>query len=109
MKQLKQFKAVDIQPRKQVVNYFLTLHVGTTKTDINGNRYSVLKGYINGTLIISLGSSYGGGDSLISEALSELNLPRYDSALLELGVHLTVNRYTIKHRELKNYSNWCAV
>ena len=109
MRQLKQFKKLEIQPRKQVINYFLTLHVGTTKPDRYGNVYSILRGYINGAMVITLGATYGSGASLIHEALGKLNLPRFESALLELGVHLTVHRRTIKHKELKDYSDWCAV
>ena len=109
MKQLKQFKALDVQARKQVINYFLTLYVGTTKPDMYGNTYAILDGYVNGTKVVTLGSTYGDGDNLLYEALAKLNLPRFESDLLDLGVHLTVHRRTIKHKELEDCTDWCAV
>ena len=109
MKQLKQFKRGGIQARKQVINYFLTFHVGTTNTDLYGNRYCVLKGYCNGVLVISLSADCNSAEGVIYNALRRLNLPTRDYALLEVGVHLTVHRFTVKHRELKNYSDWCLL
>jgi hypothetical protein len=101
MKQLKQFKAIGIAPAKQVVNYFLTIRILEWFDKANGNTYSAAVVTCNGKEISRYKSSCNQPYNLYIQILNDLNLPKYDYALLELGVRVEFQYIKSKYKELK--------
>jgi hypothetical protein len=101
MKQLKQFKSIGIQPAKQVVNYFLTIRILEWFDKVNGNTYSAGVAYCNGVEVARVKCSCNHPYNLYLQILTNLGLPRYDYALLEVGVQVEVHYIKSKYKELK--------
>jgi hypothetical protein len=101
MKQLKQFKDLDIQPVKQTINYFLTIRILEWFDKANGNTYSAAIVICNNKEISRYKSSYNQPHNLYTQILDDLNLPRFGCALLELGVWVEVQYIKSKYKDLK--------
>ena len=106
MKAVKQFQRAGLLKQCETINYWLTIYIFEWFDRANGNTYHAIKARVNSELVYSRRYRLQSHHQAYIDTLGALNLPRFDTALHEIGVHVETVSIKSKYREIKTIKSW---